>query len=154
MKIGIAADHKGYKVKQKVIKYLEKKGHSIIDCGTNSITSVDYPDYGISLGEKLINKEFAYGIAICGTGIGICIACNKVKGIRCAKADNTKEAKLARKHNDANILAFNASKPFFEIKDIIDAFLKSSFSSEERHIRRIEKIKDYENGETKKWVLN
>lgn len=147
MNIGIASDHRGFKVKQKLTKYLMKKGYTVIDYGTNSIDMVDYPDYGILLGEKLMAGEVNYGIAICGTGIGISIACNKVKGIRCAKVDNTREAKLSRLHNDANIVALDANTHFYEIKDIVDVFLETKFSNEERHLRRIEKMKKYESGE-------
>ncbi|HHX16571.1 MAG TPA: RpiB/LacA/LacB family sugar-phosphate isomerase [Mollicutes bacterium] len=144
MKIGITADHRGYNLKEKLIKYLEKKGHETIDYGTNSTESVDYPDFAFKLGEEYINKSFDYGIAICGNGIGISIACNKVKGIRCAKVDNDKEARSAREHNDANIIAIGTDKNIFEVKDIVDAFLSFPFSGEERHIRRIKKIEEYE----------
>ena len=107
MKIGIANDHRGYKLKLKLVDYLKKKGYEVIDYGTDSTVSVDYPDYGILLGEKVRDKEVDYGIAICGSGIGISIACNKVKGVRCAKVNNTREAKLCRQDNNANIIALN-----------------------------------------------
>jgi ribose 5-phosphate isomerase B len=145
MKIGLASDHRGYDMKKKLTNYLTKKGYDIIDYGTSSNEVVDYPDFGIKLGEEYNNKSFDYGIAICGSGIGISIACNKVKGIRCAKVDNEKDAKMAREHNDANIIAISSDKFFFEVKDIIDIFLKTNFSNVERHSRRINKIKDYEN---------
>ncbi|MFA5407304.1 MAG: RpiB/LacA/LacB family sugar-phosphate isomerase [Bacilli bacterium] len=145
MRIGIASDHRGYKLKQKLTKYLKKKCYDVIDYGTNSIEKVDYPDFGIMLGEAYANQKIDYGIAICGNGIGISIACNKVKGVRCAKVDNEKEAKMARLHNDANIIAIGTNKFFFEDKDIIDAFLKTQFSQIERHHQRIQKISDYEN---------
>ena len=144
MKIGIAADHRGYKFKEKLTKYLNRKGYDVIDYGTNSSASVDYPDFGINLGEEYAKKSFDYGIAICGNGVGISIACNKVKGVRCAKVDNINDAKLAREHNDANIIAIGSNKFFFEIKDIIDMFLKTNFSNVERHSKRIKKITDYE----------
>lgn len=144
MKIGLASDHRGYKLKQKLTKYLKRKGYDVIDYGTNSIESVDYPDYGIALGEEYNKKSFDYGIAICGNGIGISIACNKVKGVRCAKVDNATDAKMAREHNNANILAIGTEKFFFEVKDIVDAFLKAKFSGDERHSRRIQKISNYE----------
>ena len=144
MKIGLASDHRGFKLKQKLTKYLKKKGYDIVDYGTNSSESVDYSDFGISLGEELQKNSVDYGIAICGSGIGISIACNKVKGVRCAKVDNVRDAKIAREHNNANIVAIGSNKFFFEIKDIIDMFLKTKFTEEERHIRRIKKISDYE----------
>lgn len=144
MKIGITADHRGYKLKEKVTKYLIKKGYDVVDYGTNSLESVDYPDYGIKLGEQYINGAFDLGIAICGNGIGISIACNKVKGVRCAKVDSVADVKQARRHNDANIIAINSEKWLFEVKDMMDAFLNTPFSGIERHSRRIKKIEDYE----------
>ena len=144
MKIGIANDHRGYKLKLKLVDYLKKKGYEVTDYGTDSTVSVDYPDYGILLGEKVRNKEVDYGIAICGSGIGISIACNKVKGIRCAKVNNTREAKLCRQDNNANIIALNEKMYVFEAKDIIDTFLKTAYKEEERYQRRIDKISKYE----------
>ena len=144
MKIAIANDHRGYQFKIKLVKYLTKKGHEVIDLGCNSTTSADYPIYGFELGEMIARHEADLGIALCGTGIGISIACNKVKGIRCAKASNVKEAELARLHNDANILALSSSMPFFKVLDIVDVFLNTSFSEVSRHKARIEQITEYE----------
>lgn len=144
MRVGIVSDHRGYLVKDKLVKYLKRKGYIVFDYGTTSTMSVDYPDYAFILGEKYNQGEFDLGIAICGTGIGISIACNKVKGIRCAKVDSVKEAKLAREHNNANLISFNANKWMFDIKDIVDAFLKTPFSNVERHKMRIDKISSYE----------
>lgn len=144
MKIGIANDHRGYKLKLKLVNYLKKKDYEVIDYGTDSTVSVDYPDYGILIGEKVRDKEVDYGIAICGSGIGISIACNKVKGVRCAKVNNTREAKLCRQDNNANIIALNEKMHVFEAKDIIDTFLKTEYKKEERYQRRIDKISKYE----------
>ncbi len=144
MKIGIANDHRGYKLKLKLVDYLKKKGYEVTDYGTDSTVSVDYPDYGILLGEKVRDKEVDYGIAICGSGIGISISCNKVKGVRCAKVNNTREAKLCRQDNNANIIALNEKMYIFEAKDIIDTFLKTEYKEEERYQRRIDKISKYE----------
>ena len=144
MKIAIASDHKGYHLKVTLITYLKKKGFEIIDLGTDSVLSTDYPKYAFLLGEIISKKEAEYGIVICGTGIGISIACNKVKGIRCAKVDNIKEAELTRLHNDANVLALNGGMMSFKAKDIIDVFFKTNFSNEERHVKRLKMIEDYE----------
>lgn len=144
MKIAIASDHKGYHLKVTLITYLKKKGYEIIDLGTDSVISTDYPKYAFLLGESILKKDADYGIVICGTGIGISIACNKVKGIRCAKVDNIKEAKLTRLDNDANVLALNGSMMSFKAKDIVDVFLKTSFSNEERHLKRLKMIDEYE----------
>lgn len=144
MKIGIANDHRGYKLKTKLIPYLLKKGYEVEDYGALSTESVDYPDYGIALGEKIRDKEVDFGIAICGSGIGISIACNKVKGVRCAKVNNTREAKLSRLDNDANIIALNEKMHVFEAKDILDVFLNTKYQKEDRFQRRIDKITKYE----------
>ena len=144
MNIGIANDHRGYELKQKLTDYLTKKGYNVINFGTDSIESADYPDYAIKLCNAVIKEQVIYGIAICGNGIGMCIACNKVKGIRCAKVSTSKEAKMCRLHNDANVIAIGSDLSFLEIKDIIDNFLMTNFSEDERHVRRIEKITKYE----------
>ena len=144
MNIGITSDHRGFKTKQKLTEYLTKKGYDVIDFGPNTSENVDYPDYAFKLCEAIINKEIIYGIAICGSGIGMSIACNKVKGIRCAKVSDSVEAKITRIDNDANVVAFSSDICMFEAKDIVDNFLLTNFSNEERHARRIEKINKYE----------
>lgn len=144
MRIALASDHKGYHLKMTLLSYLKKKKIEVIDLGTDSVFSTDYPRFAFNLGKVVQKKEADYGIVICGTGIGISIACNKVKGIRCAKIDNTKEAKLARLHNDANVLALNGSMMSFKAKDIVDEFIKTNFSNEERHIKRLKMIEEYE----------
>lgn len=145
MKIGITNDHRGLVLKQTLTNYLENKGYNIIDYGTDSDDSVDYPDYAFKLGKSLQTKDIDLGIAICGTGIGMDIALNKVKGIRCAKASNEEEAILARSHNDANALALTAKISSNMAKDIVDKFINTNFSNDKRHIERIQKIKEYEN---------
>jgi ribose 5-phosphate isomerase B len=144
MKIGIASDHRGYHLKQQIKEYLAEKGYNVVDYGTNSTDSVDYSDFGFILGKKLVEKEYDLGIGICGTGIGISIACNKVKGVRCAKVDNSEEAVLARSHNNANIVAINSRKDFKEVKLIVNNFIETDFSSDKRHLQRIRKITKYE----------
>lgn len=147
MKVGIASDHAGYNKKEKLIKYLKKKKYEVIDYGTNSTTSVDYPDYAKKLCNGIKNNEIELGILICYTGIGMSIAANKIDGIRCAKVDNVKEAMLCRLHNNSNVIALSARKCMFELKDILDKFLKTNFSNEERHIRRVNKLVDYDKNE-------
>ena len=144
MKIGIANDHRGYPLKNKIIKYLTKKGYEVVDYGTTQEKSVDYTDYAFRIGEAVTLKEVDYGIVICGTGIGISIACNKVKGVRCAKVDNVRQAKLTRIDNDANIIALDGSMKTYKVLDIIDAYLKTPYSNLEKHNRRLKKIEDYE----------
>ena len=105
-------------------------------------TSVDYPDYAFKLGESIASRGIKLGIVICKTGIGMSIACNKVRGVRCAKVDNVEEATLTRLHNDSNVLAISALNP--NALEIVKTFLETKFSNEERHIRRIQKISEYE----------
>ena len=142
MKIGIASAHKGVKTKEKIKKYLEHLGHEIIDYGTNNTTSVDYPEYAFKVGNAL-KEEIELGILICGTGIGMSIAANKVEGVRCALVHNTKEAKLTKEHNNANCIALSSTLSMFRIKDILDVFINTKFSNEERHQRRVDMINNY-----------
>ena len=142
MKIGIVSDHRGYKLKQEIIK--ELKEYEIIDYGTYSSESVDYPDYAFKLGQKINEGEVEKGIAICGSVIGISIACNKVKNIRCAKVATKEEASYTRNDNDANIVAFSAKTEKETAFEIVRTFMSTPFSNEERHQRRIDKIKAYE----------
>ena len=140
MKIGMASDHGGYKLKEKLKKYLQSIGNEIIDYGTDSLESVDYPDFAKKLCKGINNGDVTYGIAICSTGIGISIACNKIKGIRCAKVSSINEAKLTRIDNDANCLALNGTMRTYLAKDIVDTFINTEFSNLERHKRRIAKL--------------
>lgn len=144
MKVAIGSDHRGFKLKTKLIKYLDKKGYEVIDFGTDNSNSADYPDFGIKVGEAVRDKEAELGIVICGTGIGISIACNKVKGIRCAKVNTRREAKLTRIHNNANVIALNERMFLFEAKDIVDTFLNTEYKPVEKFERRIEKMYKYE----------
>lgn len=143
MKIGIAADHRGIELKQKLIKFLKNSGYNIIDYGTNNSDSVDYPDYAFKIGEEVANKKIDLGILICRTGIGMSIACNKVKGIRCGKVNNVEEVMLARNDNNINVLAISYTLDFEAAKEIVLKFLETPFSTDERHIRRVNKIDNY-----------
>lgn len=142
--IGIASDHGGFEVKKLLLNYIKELEYEITDYGTFGSESVDYPDFAFKIGELVSNKEIEKGILICSTGIGMSIACNKVKGIRCAKVDNVEEAILCRDHNDSNVLALSSQKDIDEIKKIVKIFIETNFSLDERHIRRIEKITNYE----------
>lgn len=144
MKIGIGSDHKGYMLKNKLISYLKEKGYDVVDYGTDSEQSVDYPVYAFKVGESVRAKNTDLGILICGTGIGMSIACNKVKGIRCAKVDNKEEAYLTRFHNNSNVMALSSKLSFSKIKKIAFTYIETPFSNEERHIRRIEMIDKYD----------
>ena len=146
MKIGFASDHRGYYLKEEVKNELVKRNYEVVDYGTNSTASTDYPDYAFKLGEAVVEGKVDFGVAICGSGIGISIAANKVKGIRCAKVSNYKEAEITRMHNDSNIVAFGEETPIEEAKRIVSTFINTPFSNEEKHQRRINKIKEYEEG--------
>lgn len=143
MNIGIASDHRGYKLKGEVINYLKEKGYNIVDYGTDSDVSVDYPGYAFKVGEAIRDNVINFGILICGTGIGMSIACNKVKEVRCAKVNNVEETILTRQHNNANVIAL--SENVENALEIVDAFINTEFSNEEKHIRRVEMISNYDN---------
>ena len=141
MKIGIASDHRGYKIKEKLKKYFDKKNIEYVDYGTDSTEVVDYPLFAKELCKSVLSKDVDMGILICGTGIGMSIVANKFKGIMC---DNSDEARLAKEHNHANVISFSAKKTMWEIKDIVDAYLGSEDLDDERYLRRIEEIKKIE----------
>lgn len=145
MKIAIANDHRGYVLKNQLVLYLKEHGYEILDLGTDSEDAVDYPVYAKKLGEKIISKEIDRGILICGTGIGMSIAANKIKGIRCAKASNQEEAYLARLDNDANVLALSYKTLKEDALNIMDTFLNTEKSEEERHVRRRKLLEELEN---------
>lgn len=140
MKLSIGSDHAGYNYKQEIIKYLEAKGHKVIDCGTNSLESCDYPIFGKAAAEKVASGEVEFGILVCSSGEGIMMAANKVKGVRAGLAYNDDVARLIRQHNNANMIAFGAS--FMDLKDVlrrIDIFLATEFEGG-RHARRVGEI--------------
>lgn len=140
MKISIGSDHAGFKYKEEIKKYLESKGHEVIDCGTNSLESCDYPIFGRAAAELVAKGEVKYGVLVCSSGEGIMMAANKVKGVRCGLAYNDDVARLIRQHNNANMIAFGAS--FMELKDVlrrIDLFLATEFEGG-RHERRVSEI--------------
>ncbi len=144
MKVAIGADHAGYEVKEKIKSLLEQMGIEYEDVGTDSTEPVDYPDFAAMVGKKVASGEADEGIVVCGSGIGVAIAANKIKGIRAAQAWNEETARLARQHNDANVLAIGARVlPEDEIPKIIRAWLNATFEGL-RHVRRVEKIKKVE----------
>ena len=143
--IALGCDHGGYELKQEIIKYLEEKGIPYQDFGCDSTKSVDYPVYARKVGRAIQNGVCDKGILICGTGIGISIAANKMKGIRAALCTDCFSAEATRLHNDANILALGGRVvgPGLAVK-IVDTFLNTEFSHEERHQRRIDLIESEE----------
>lgn len=144
MRIGFATDHRGYELKLKLIEKLTALGYEIKDYGTYSTESVDYPEFAFKLGKAIVEKHVDFGVAICGSGIGISIACNKVKGIRCAKVNNSEEAKITRIDNNSNVVAFGEKISLENALEIVETFINTDFSIEEKHHRRVNKIIDYE----------
>ncbi len=145
MRVIIASDHAGLRLKEKVKKYLKRKKIEYEDLGTESFTSVDYPDYALKVAEKVAKNKNTRGILVCGTGTGMTIAANKVKGIRAVAAYDAYSAKMSRIDNDTNVLGLRGRFfPLEKMKKIITVWLDTPFSGEKRHKRRIKKIRDYE----------
>ncbi len=144
MNIAMGSDHGGYNYKKELIAYLEEKGHTVKDFGCYSLDSVDYVDYAIPVAEAVAKGEFERGILVCGTGIGVSISANKVKGIRCALCSEPVSAKLTREHNNSNVLAMGERVIGIEMaKAIVDIWLNTEFSGG-RHQKRVDKITAYE----------
>jgi len=144
MKVAIASDHAGFKLKEKIKKYLEELGYKYKDFGTDSDESVDYPDYALKVAESAAKKESDRGILICGSGIGMCMVANKIYGVRAALCHNVETARLSREHNDANILTFGARIVDEQIaKEMVKIWLKTEFLGN-RHLKRVNKIGNIE----------
>lgn len=147
MKIGIGNDHAGVEYKNILVDYIkEKYGYEVINYGTDTTDSCNYPEFGEKVANAVIKGEVDRGIIICGTGVGISIAANKVNGIRCACVSECESAKLSREHNDSNMIAFGARIISIEkAKEIVDTWLTTEFSNGDRHNTRISMLKDIEN---------
>lgn len=149
MKIAIGNDHAAVDLKQHVSEHLQAQGFEVVNFGTDTADSCDYPIYAEKVAKAVVSGECDRGILICGTGIGISIAANKVHGVRCAVCSEPCSAVLTRKHNDANILAMGARIIGPELAEsIVDAFLSTPFSGGERHLRRIDLISTLEQKQT------
>lgn len=144
MKIAIGNDHTALEMKAEIIKFLEDKGHEVMNLGTDSPESCDYPVYGEMVGKAVASGDADLGIAICGTGIGISLACNKVRGIRACVCSDPYTAKLSRMHNDCNVLSFGPRVVGIELaKMITQEWLDASFEGG-RHKRRVDMVMDIE----------
>ena len=142
MKVAIASDHAGFSLKEVLRKYLEENGYEVVDKGPYDDKSVDYPDFAKKLTTEVLEKNVDFGIGICGTGIGISIACNRVKGIRGALCSEPLSAELTRRHNNANVLNLGGRIIGDELaKEIVDVFLNTEYEGG-RHQKRIEKIEN------------
>lgn len=145
MKIAMACDHGGLNLKREIIKHLQSQGYEVVDFGTDTFDSCDYPDYALPAAEAVANGECERGILVCSTGIGVSIVANKVKGVRCAHCHDTYCAEFTRLHNDSNVLALGEKVvgSGYALK-IVDTFLSTEFEGG-RHQRRVDKITDIEN---------
>lgn len=144
MKLSIATDHNGVVEKQELINFLNELNISVLDCSTNNTPTDDYPDFAEVVAKNVATNQSDLGILLCGTGIGMSIAANKVKGIRCAKVSSVDEARLSKEHNNANIIALSYKENMDVLKEMIKTFIETPFSNEERHARRVEKINKLE----------
>lgn len=145
MKVIISGDHAGMTLRNEVKSVLDELGYEYEDVGADCTTSVDYPDYAFPAAERVASGEFDRGIFICGTGIGVSIAANKVKGIRCALVHDVYSAKATRQHNDSNVLAMGERVIGPSLaREIVKTWLTTEFEGD-RHLRRINKISEYEN---------
>lgn len=140
MRIAVASDHAGFELKQLVADHLRAVGHSVVDLGTNDTTSVDYPDYGAAIGRAVVDDQAELGVAVCGSGIGICIAANKIAGVRAATVHDVTSARLTRLHNNANVMCLGERFIGPQVAlDAVDAFVGGEFEGG-RHTRRVDKI--------------
>jgi ribose 5-phosphate isomerase B len=140
MRIAIGADHAGFSVKQSIATHLQEAGHQVIDLGTYSDERVDYPDFGAAVGHAVASGDADRGVCVCGSGIGIAIAANKVPGVRAATVHDVTSAHLAREHNDANVVCVGARLIGADVaREAVDAFLAATFEGG-RHVARVSKI--------------
>ena len=146
MKIGIANDHRGIETKHKLTQFLTEMGYDVVNYGTNQEGRVDYTTYGFILGEAVAKKEVDYGIAICGSAIGISIACNKVKGVRCGKINSVDEAIHGKERDFVNVIALSGITPIEENIKIVEAFLNAKENViDPVYKNRVAQIVEYEN---------
>jgi ribose 5-phosphate isomerase B len=140
MRISVGSDHAGLELKRLLVEHLAFLGHEVVDLGTNSPDEVDYPDFGAAVGRSVASGGTDFGVCVCGTGIGMAIAANKVHGVRAAVVHDVSSARLAREHNKANVICFGARLVGTVVAtDSLEMFLRSEFGGG-RHLRRIEKI--------------
>ena len=142
MKIAIATDHNGVKEKEEIINTMST--YKFVDLSKDNTSTDDYPDFAKRVADYVVDNENTLGVLMCGTGIGMSIAANKVKGIRCAHCSSVEQAHLAKEHNNANIIALSYKDPIDKLVSMIEEFINTPFSNEERHARRVQKIMDME----------
>jgi RpiB/LacA/LacB family sugar-phosphate isomerase len=144
--IALASDHAGFELKEKIAAYLKEAGFEILDLGTHNEEPVDYPDFARAIGKALQQRQADRGILICGSGVGACVAANKMSSIRAGLCHDTYSAHQGVEHDDINVLCLGARVIGEELaKELVAAFLAASFTGEERHVRRLAKIEEIEN---------
>lgn len=147
MKIAIGADHAGFALKERLAGKLKDAGHDVVDYGTTSTESTDYPDFAAAVGRAVVKQDAEMGVLVCSSGVGMSIAANKIRGVRAALGTNTDEVGYTRRHNDANVLAIGAKyTDEATAEELVDTFLGTAFEGG-RHARRIEKINKLEQEE-------
>ncbi len=150
-RVALAADHAGFELKEKMAAHLKGAGFEVMDLGTGDQEPVDYPDFALAIGEALREGRAERGILICGSGVGACVAVNKIKGIRAGLCHDTYSAHQGVEHDNINVLCLGARVIGEELaKELITAFLSAKFTGEERHRRRLAKIEEIESGLTSK----
>lgn len=145
MRIALGGDHAGFELKESIKQWLAADGHAVIDVGTDSTDSVDYPDYAAAIGRAVVTGRAERGIIVCGSGAGAAIAANKLDGIRCAQANDTYTAHQAVEHDDVNMIALAARVTGEAVaEEIVASFVGASFNPKERYVRRLNKVLDLE----------
>ncbi|MCK5156071.1 MAG: RpiB/LacA/LacB family sugar-phosphate isomerase [Spirochaetales bacterium] len=144
-RVVIANDHGAVELKNRIARHLTELGYSVDDLGITKNETADYPDQAVKAGKAFLKGDYEFGIVCCGTGVGITMAANKIKGIRCALPQNNFAASMAKEHNNANFLAFGGRIDYSDpVEGMLDAFINSSFNNENRHSRRVDKIMNIE----------
>ena len=145
MRVVLGADHRGYQLKDLLLAHLRDQGHDVIDAGTNSPDSVDYPDLAVKVAEAINNGQADRGILVCGSGVGACVAANKIDGIRAAITHDTYSAHQGVQHDDMNVICLGSHVIGQDVAiEIADSFLSAKFVPEERYVRRLDKVKALE----------
>lgn len=147
-RIAIGADHGGFDLKQILLEHLKAKGEQVLDLGTHSEQPVDYPDYAVAVSRSILDGKADVGILICGSGVGACMAANKIPGIRAGLCHDTYSAHQGREHDDINILCLGARVIGYELAfELVKTFLNAKFSGEDRHLKRLKKVSQIESGQ-------
>ena len=145
MRIALGCDHGGFPLKQRIVAVVQAAGHEVVDCGTDSDCSVDYPDYALKVGRTILAKEADRGILLCGSGVGISVAANKIPGIRAGVCHDIYSAHQGVEHDDMNVLCLGARIVGEEVAvELVRAFINAQFTREERHLRRLNKVLEIE----------